>query len=77
VRSTGKIVEFINDIKKVSDNIDPFISIYSDTDTRTKNIKFPEKYKISAEYADRETITGMKNFTRPQSPNKRRKLIRL
>jgi hypothetical protein len=77
VRNTGEIFEFINDIKKISDNINSFIPIYLDADIKIGDIKFPEKYEISAKRADRETITDMKNSARPQSPNKRRKLIRL
>jgi hypothetical protein len=76
VRNTGKIFEFINDIKIFFNNINLFISIYSNADTGIEDIKFPEKYKMSAECADREIITNIKNFARPQSPNKRRKLIR-
>jgi hypothetical protein len=77
VRNTEKIFEFVNDIKKISDNINFFISIYSDTDTEIENIKFPEKYKIPIKRAGRKIITGMKNFARPQSPSKRKKLIHL
>jgi hypothetical protein len=76
VRDTGEMFEFINDIKKVSDNINFFIPIYSDTDTRIENIKFSEKYKIFVERAGRKIITDIKNFARPQSLNKRRKLTR-
>jgi hypothetical protein len=77
VRNTGEIFEFINDIKEISDNINFFISIYSDIDIEIGNIKFCKKYKMSAERADREIITNIKNSARPQSPNKRRKLTRL
>jgi hypothetical protein len=65
VRNTGKIFEFINDIKEISDNINPFIPIYPDTDTEIRNIEFPKKYKISAERADRKIIIDMKNSARP------------
>jgi hypothetical protein len=75
VRNTGEIFEFIDDIKEVSDNINPFTSIYSDTGTG--DIEFPEEYEMPAERAGREAVTGMKNSARPQSPNKRRKLTRL
>jgi hypothetical protein len=74
VRDTGEIFEFIDDIKEISDNINFFISIYPDADTGTEDIKFFEKYEISAERAGREAMTGMKNSTRPQSSSKRRKL---
>jgi hypothetical protein len=77
VRDTGKIFEFINDIKEISDNINFFIPIYPNADAGIKDIKFLEKYKIFAERADREIITDMKNSARPQSSHKRRKLIRL
>jgi hypothetical protein len=77
VRNTRKIFEFINDIKKISNNINFFISIYSDTDTEIRNIKFSEKYKIPIKRTGRKIITDIKNSTRPQSLNKRRKLTRL
>jgi hypothetical protein len=77
VRNTGKIFEFVNNIKKISDNINSFIPIYSDTGIRVKDIKFSKKYEISAERADREIVTDIKNSARLQSSNKRRKLIRL
>jgi hypothetical protein len=64
VRNTGKVFEFINDIKKISDNINSFIPIYSDADTETKDIEFSEKYKISAERAGREIIIDIKNSAR-------------
>jgi hypothetical protein len=76
MRDMGEIFEFINDIKKIPNNINSFTSIYPDTDIETEDIKFSEKYKIPAERADRKIITNIKNFTRLQSPNKRRKLIR-
>jgi hypothetical protein len=76
VRNTGKIFKFINNIKEVSDNINFFIQIFSDAGIGIGNIKFLKKYKIPAERADREIITGIKNSARPQSSNKRRKLIR-
>jgi hypothetical protein len=77
VRDTGEIFEFVDDIKKVSDNINFFISIYPDADAEAGDIKFSKKYKISAERADREIITDIKNSARSQFSNKRRKLIRL
>jgi hypothetical protein len=77
VRNTGKIFEFINDIKKISDNINFFIPIYSDADAGIGNIEFSEKYKMSIERAGRETIIDIKNSAHSQSPSKRRKLIRL
>jgi hypothetical protein len=77
VQDTGEIFEFINDIKKISNNINSFIPIYPDTDIEIKNIEFFEKYKISVERAGREIVTNIKNSARPQSPSKRRKLIRL
>jgi hypothetical protein len=76
VRNTGKIFEFINDIKKISDNINSFIPIYSNADTGIRNIKFPEKYKMPAEYTGRKAVTNIKNSARPQSSSKRRKLTR-
>jgi hypothetical protein len=77
VRNTGKIFEFVNNIKKISDNINSFTPIYSDADTEIGNIKFSKKYKMPAERAGREIITDMKNSAHPQSFSKRRKLIRL
>jgi hypothetical protein len=77
VRNTEKIFKLIENIKKISKNINSYIPIYPDTGTGTKNIEFPEKYKISAERADWKIATNIKNSARPQSPNKRRKLIRL
>jgi hypothetical protein len=57
--------EFINDIKKISNNINSFIPIYPDADTETENIKFPKKYEISVERANRKIITDIKNSARP------------
>jgi hypothetical protein len=65
VRNTGKIFEFINNIKEIFDNINSFIPIYSDADIEIGNIKFLKKYEISAERAGRKIITNIKNFTRP------------
>jgi hypothetical protein len=65
MRNTGEIFELINNIKKISKNINSYIPIYPDIDTGTENIKFSEEYKISAERADRKIITGMKNSARP------------
>jgi hypothetical protein len=76
VRNTGKIFEFVNDIKEILNNINFFISIYPDADTGIGDIKFSEKYKIPVERAGREIIINIKNSARPQSPSKRRKLIR-
>jgi hypothetical protein len=61
VRNTGEIFEFVNDIKKISENI----PIYSDAGIKIRDIKFSEKYKISAECADRKIITNIKKFARP------------
>jgi hypothetical protein len=77
VRDTGKIFEFINDIKEISDNINFFIPIYSDTGVEARNIEFPKKYKMFAERTGRKIVTDIKIFARPQFPSKRRKLIRL
>jgi hypothetical protein len=76
VRNTGKVLEFVNDIKKIFNNKKFFISIYSGTDIGIRDIKFSEKYKMPVERAGREVIMGMKNSARPQSLSKRRKLIR-
>jgi hypothetical protein len=65
VRNTGKIFEFVNNIKIFFDNINSFIPIYPDIDIGIGNIKFSEKYKIFAERADREIMTNIKNSTRP------------
>jgi hypothetical protein len=65
VRNTGKIFEFIDDIKEVFDNINFFISIYSGADAEVGNIEFFEKYKIFAERAGREIMTDIKNSARP------------
>jgi hypothetical protein len=65
VRDTEEIFEFINDIKEISDNINSFTSIYSNVGIKIRNIKFSKKYKISAERADREIITNIKNSARP------------
>jgi hypothetical protein len=77
VRNTGKIFELINDIKEISENINSYIPIYPNTDTKIRNIEFSKKYKRSTERADRKIMTDIKNSTRPQSLNKRRKLTRL
>jgi hypothetical protein len=76
VRNTREIFEFVNNIKKNSENINSFTPIYPDIDTEIKNIEFLKKFEIPAERADRKIIINMKNSSRPQSPNKRRKLIR-
>jgi hypothetical protein len=65
VRNTGKIFEFINDIKKISDNINFFIPIYSDADAGIGNIEFFKKYKMLTERADRKIIMNIKNSARP------------
>jgi hypothetical protein len=65
VRDTGKIFEFINDIKEISNNINFFIPIYSGAGAEIGNIKFSEKYKIFIERADREIVTDIKNSARP------------
>jgi hypothetical protein len=65
VRDTGKIFEFINDIKEIFDNINFFTSIYSNTGTGIENIKFLKKYKMPIERAGREIITDIKNSARP------------
>jgi hypothetical protein len=77
VRNTKEIFEFVNNIKKISNNINSFISIYFDADIGIRDIKFFEKYEISAERADREIMTNIKNSTYLQFFSKRRKLIRL
>jgi hypothetical protein len=77
VRDTGEIFEFINDIKKISNNINSFTPIYSGAGAETGDIEFSEEYEISAERAGREIVTGIKNSAYPQSSSKRRKLIRL
>jgi hypothetical protein len=76
VRNTGKVFEFIDDIKKIPDNINPFIPIYPDAGTGTENIEFSEKYEMPVERAGRKVVTDIKNSARPQSSSKRRKLIR-
>jgi hypothetical protein len=65
VRDTGKIFEFVDDIKEISNNINFFIPIYSDIDVEIENIEFPEKYKMPIERADRKIVTDMKNSARP------------
>jgi hypothetical protein len=77
VRNTRKIFEFINNIKKISDNINSFTPIYPDTGTEIRNIEFPKKYEMPVERADRKTVMNIKNSVHPQSPSKRRKLIHL
>jgi hypothetical protein len=76
VRGTGEIFELINNIKKVSENINSYISIYSDADIKIGNIKFSEKYEVPAERAGRKIMTDIKNSVRPQFLSKRRKLTR-
>jgi hypothetical protein len=65
VRDTEKIFELIDGIKKISENINFYISIYSDADTGVRNIEFFKKYKIFVERADRKIITDIKNSARP------------
>jgi hypothetical protein len=71
MRNIGKIFESINNIKKISENINFYIPIYLNTDTEAGNIEFP------VERAGRKIMTDIKNSARPQSFSKRRKLIRL
>jgi hypothetical protein len=65
VRSTGEIFELIENIKKISDNINSYISIYPDISAEIGDIKFSEKYEISVERAGRKIITDIKNSARP------------
>jgi hypothetical protein len=76
VRNTGKLFKLIENIKKISENINFYIPIYFGADTVIGNIEFSEKYEMPAERAGREIITDIKISARPQSFNKRRKLIR-
>jgi hypothetical protein len=62
VRDTGKIFKLINNIKNVLKNINSYIPIYSNADTKVRDIEFFEKYKISAERAGRKIITDIKKF---------------
>jgi hypothetical protein len=68
--------ELIENIKKISENINSYISIYPGADTGIGDIKFSEEYEISVERAGRETVTKINNFIRPYFLSKRRKLIR-
>jgi hypothetical protein len=65
VRGTGEIFELIEDIKKVSENINPYIPIYFGASAGIENIKFSKKYEMPAERTGREIITDMKNSARP------------
>jgi hypothetical protein len=65
VRNTGKIFEFVNDIKEISNNINFFIPIYSDADIEIGNIKFSKKYKVSTKHTNQEIIIDIKNSARP------------
>jgi hypothetical protein len=65
VRNTEKIFEFVNDIKKIPDNINFFIPIYSGADTEIGDVEFSEKYEMFVERAGRKIMTGIKNFARP------------
>jgi hypothetical protein len=76
VRDTEEVFELINDLKNISENINFYIPIYSGVDIKAGDIEFFEKYEIPVERAGRKIIISMKNSARPQSPNKRRKLIR-
>jgi hypothetical protein len=75
VRGTGEIFELIGNVKKMSENINFYISIYLGAGIGIRDIKFLKKYKVPAERADREIMTDIKNSARPQSLSKRRKLI--
>jgi hypothetical protein len=65
VRNIREIFELIDDIKENFNNINSFIPIYSNVDTEIRNIKFPEKYKVFIERADRKIIINIKNSARP------------
>jgi hypothetical protein len=60
VRNTGKIFEFVDNIKKISDNINFFTPIYSDIGIEIGDIEFSEKYEMFVERAGREIITNIK-----------------
>jgi hypothetical protein len=64
VRNTGKIFEFVNDIKEISNNINSFTPIYPNAGAEVRDIKFSKKYKMLTERADREIVTNMKNSAR-------------
>jgi hypothetical protein len=57
--------ELINNIKKISENINFYVSIYLGAGAGIRNIEFFKKYKISTERANRKIITGIKNSARP------------
>jgi hypothetical protein len=65
VRNTKKIFEFVNDIKKIPNNINSFTSIYPNADIEIGDIEFSEKYEMPAERAGRKIITDIKNSARP------------
>jgi hypothetical protein len=77
VRDTGETFKLIENIKKISENVNSYISIYSDTVIEIGNITFPEKYKMPAKRANREIVTDIKNSALPYYLSKRRKLTRL
>jgi hypothetical protein len=47
VRDTGEIFELIDNIKEISENINPYISIYFNADTEIGDIEFPECWNIA------------------------------
>jgi hypothetical protein len=65
VRDTEEMFELINNIKKVSENINFYTPIYSDAGVGAGDVEFPEKYEIPAERTGRKIIMDMKNSARP------------
>jgi hypothetical protein len=65
VRDIEEIFEFVDDIKKISNNINFFTPIYPDAGIKVEDIEFLKKYEISVKRIDRKIITDIKNFARP------------
>jgi hypothetical protein len=65
VRDTEDMFKLIENIKKVPENINPYIPIYFGAGIGTGDIEFSEKYEMPIERAGQEIVIDMKNSARP------------
>jgi hypothetical protein len=61
MRGTEKMFELVDNIKKILEDINFYISIYPGAGVEAGDIKFLKEYKMSAERAGRKIMTNMKN----------------
>jgi hypothetical protein len=65
VRGTGEVFELIENVKKISKNVNLYIPVYSGAGVEIEDIKFSKKYEVPAERTDRKIMINMKNSARP------------